>query len=150
MTTIQSKENEIKFIDFLNKTKNMNLVRNEDRFNIFDAEDKKAKIVLEIKFRNINYTRFKTTIIGKNKINEYKTKLLKEGYKYLIGVAWEDRWGVYNYKVEDEIKFNYTTLQPNEKYIKDYVNFPISLFEIIKEEKKHYYEPTFPKGVCLL
>ena len=146
----KNKENEEKFINYLNKNHNYNFIRNPQKFNTFDAIDKEAKILLEIKFRDLKKTAWRTTIIGQNKIEKYKTDYINKGYTYLIGVAWTDNWGLYNYKIEDEPTFYTSSINPKEikrnelnkadykvsnTFLKPHINIPVKLFETIKEFK---------------
>jgi len=140
--------NEIKFINFFNKKNNTCFKRYKNKFNTFDAIDNEQKILLEIKFRNINHYVYDSALLGINKLIRFKKKYLNLGYKFYFACCFNDAWLLYEFNLKDEILFKTKSIQPSklkiteheyihckDDFIKDYFCVPLKLFKTIRKRK---------------
>jgi hypothetical protein len=115
--------------NLLNNFYGYQLIRTEDKWDIFDLIDNEAKILVEVKERTNTHNRYKTTLLGYNKYENAERKM-KDGYTVLWVFVFYD--GCYLYQVQSGLKFILTTDHnyPSKKNI----NLDIKYLEKLEED----------------
>ena len=93
--------NQYDCIELFNKLYGCNCLEFSNQYEAIDAIDKNNKILLEVKNRNCFKNQYNKTIVGLNKVNEFRDKYMNDGYSFFIAVCWLDKWSVYKWN-EDE------------------------------------------------
>jgi hypothetical protein len=122
-------KNESETIDVIDKTLETTLIKDEDKFSIFDWHNKDKTIFVELKSRRLYKDKYPTTMIGTNKI-KFCNDTIKSYYfffKFFDGLYYikYDKDLFKDFDIKYNVKINYRN-DVNKNEFRDFIYIPVN------------------------